>query len=177
MRSILFTILFLLGTSCFVRAQSLTKAPELNLKDLHGRPVKLSSYKGKVVLLNFWATWCAPCRTEIPDLVKKQTKYWKSGLRVIGVTEPPWKTVEVRGAITQLKINYPIALGTSETKSLFDDSDVLPLTIVIDREGNVRDVIKGVLYEDEFEEKIKPLLVGEKLLNTKALRLEDTKKN
>lgn len=160
MRFILLTILLLPGMSWFAKAQTSTRAPELNLKDLHGRSVKLSNYKGKVVLLNFWATWCAPCRTEIPDLVKKQTKYWKSGLRVIGVTEPPWKTVEVRHAITQLKVNYPVALGTSETKLLFDESDVLPLTIVIDREGNVRDVIKGVLYEDEFEEKIKPLLVG-----------------
>jgi peroxiredoxin len=142
-------------------AQTLTRAPDLQLKDIKGGQFKLSDYKGKVVLLNFWATWCAPCRKEIPDLVKKQRQYWKLGLRVVGVTEPPWKTSEVRHSVKQLKVNYPIALGTSQTKSLFDESDVLPTTIVIDRDGNIRAVIKGVMYEDEFEEKIKALLVGQ----------------
>lgn len=153
-------ILFLLLACSCVTAQTLTKAPELNLKDLQGRPVKLSDYKGKVVLLNFWATWCPPCREEIPDLVKKQKRYWRSGLRVIGVTEPPHTRAEVQRSIKQLRINYRIVLGTSETKALYDDSDVLPITVVIDRDGNLREIIKGVLYEDEFKEKIKPLLVS-----------------
>ncbi len=137
---------------------SVQKAPALSLRDLRGRSIRLSDYKGKVVLLNFWATWCPPCRAEIPDLVKIQRDYGKRGLQVIGITYPPQTVREVRQFTRELKINYPIALGTKETKSLFDQSETLPLTIVIDRDGNIRDRIEGILLPEEFEEKIKPLL-------------------
>lgn len=134
------------------------KAPALEIRDLRGRTIRLSDYKGKVVLLNFWATWCPPCRAEVPDLVKMQRDYGKSGLQVIGITYPPQTVSEVRQFTRELKINYPIALGAKETKSLFDQSETLPITIVIDREGNIRDRIEGILLPQEFEQKIKPLL-------------------
>lgn len=137
-------------------AQS-SKAPLLSLKGLRGRTIRLSDYKGKVVLLNFWATWCPPCRAEMPDLVKMQREY-KGSLQVIGVTYPPQTVGEVRRFTRRLKINYPVALGTKETKALFDQSETLPLTVIIDREGNVVDRIEGILLPEEFEQKIKPLL-------------------
>ncbi len=138
--------------------QNLRRAPSFALKDLQGRTIRLSDYKGKVVLLNFWATWCPPCRAEMPDLVGMQREYGSRGLQVIGITYPPQERGEVRRFIRKLRINYPVAFGTKETKALFDQGETLPLTVVIDREGNVRDLIEGILLPEEFEEKIKSLL-------------------
>ncbi|MDT5270500.1 MAG: hypothetical protein QOH49_2686 [Acidobacteriota bacterium] len=148
----------LLMAAMIAEGQTIERAPPLRLRDLQGRAVRLSDYKGKVVLLNFWATWCPPCRAEMPDLVKMQREYKSRGLQVIGVTYPPETVSEVRRFIRKLRINYPVALGTKETKGLFDQGETLPLTIIIDREGNVRDRIEGILLSEEFEQKIKPLL-------------------
>ena len=134
------------------------QAPTLVLKDLRGRALRLSDYKGKVVLINFWATWCPPCRAEMPDLVKIQREYKSRGLQVIGITYPPETIREVRRFTMTLGVNYPVALGTKETKSLFDQTETLPITIVIDRDGKIRDHIEGILLPEEFEQKIKPLL-------------------
>jgi glutathione peroxidase-family protein len=94
----------------------------------------------------------------MPDLLKMQQEYQSRGLQIIGITYPPETVREVRRFTRRLKINYPIALGTKETKNLFDKSETLPLTIIIDREGNIRDRIEGILLPEEFEQKIKPLL-------------------
>lgn len=153
---ILAVSLFLFSMS--VRAQSSPPAPPLTLKDIRGRQFSLSDYKGKVVLLNFWATWCPPCRTEIPDLIKMQAQYRDQGLRIIGITYPPEKISEVRRLMRKLGVNYRVAMGTKASKALFSSSDALPLTVVIDRDGAVRDVVEGIMYADEFEQKVKPLL-------------------
>ena len=133
-------------------------APQLTLKDINGRTTRLSDYKGKVVLLNFWATWCVPCRKEMPDLIKWQRQYKGRGLQVIGITYPPEELVEVRKLIRSMKVNYPVVMGDEATKAKFDDGDVLPVTVVIDRNGTIRSVIQGIIFPDEFEEKVKPLL-------------------
>lgn len=137
------------------------KAPDLALKDLQGRIVRLSSYKGKVVLLNFWATWCPPCRAEIPELVRWQREYQGRGLQVLGVTYPPTNPMKVRRFVRSLKVNYPIVFGSEKTKALFDKGETLPITVVIDREGNVLELIEGILLPEEFEEKIRPMLAIE----------------
>lgn len=138
--------------------QAVRKAPALALKDLRGGTRRLSDYKGKVVLLNFWATWCAPCRAEVPELVRWQREHRSNGLRVIGVTYPPTRKAEVRRFARRFKVNYPVLLGARETKALFDAGETLPFTVVVDREGNVRELIEGILLPEEFEEKVKPLL-------------------
>jgi thiol-disulfide isomerase/thioredoxin len=134
------------------------KAPALELKDLRGRTVRLSDYKGKVVLVNFWATWCPPCRAEVPDLVRWQREYKDRGLQVVGVTYPPTNLTGVRRFVRRFKVNYPVLLGARDTKELFIEGETLPVTVVVDREGNVRERIEGILLPEEFEEKIKPLL-------------------
>ena len=134
------------------------QAPAVVLKDLRGRSVSLDAYKGKVVLLNFWATWCPPCRAEMPDLVKWQRQFRSQGLQVIGVTYPPTQLREVRRFTHVIGVNYPILLGTKKTKALFDSSETMPLTIIIGRDGYVKDRIEGILLHEEFEQKIKPLL-------------------
>jgi peroxiredoxin len=151
------TATLLVALSSLVLGQDDKPAPQLELKDIEGRTLRLSDYRGKVVLLNFWATWCAPCRAEMPDLVKWQRKYKSRGLQVIGVTYPPQELAEARKFIKSVKVNYPVALGDEQTKALFDKSEILPVTVVIDREGVVRAVVQGILFPDEFEQKVKPL--------------------
>jgi thiol-disulfide isomerase/thioredoxin len=158
MRRITLPIAMLMILAAAAHSQTLRPPSSVTLRDIHGRTVRLDSYKGKVVLLNFWATWCPPCRAEMPDLVRMQRQYRGRGLQVIGITYPPEQIEEIRRFIRKLRINYPIALGTKETKALFDEEETLPLTVVIDRQGNVRDRIKGILLPEEFEGKIKPLL-------------------
>jgi peroxiredoxin len=148
----------LLMAATVATGQSVRKAPTLTLKSVEGRNLRLTDYKGKVVLLNFWATWCPPCRAEMPDLVKMQRDYAGRGLQVIGVTYPPETIGKVRRFARKLGVNYPVALGSKATKSLFSDTETLPVTIVIDRDGNIRDTIEGILLPEEFEQKIKPLL-------------------
>jgi peroxiredoxin len=135
------------------------KAPQFELRDVNGRPVRLSHYQGKVVLINFWATWCPPCRAEMPDLVRLQREHAKRGLQIIGITYPPEKLDRVRRFARSLKVNYPIILGTRQIKARFSSDETLPLTIVIDRDGKVTDIISGILLREEFDEKIKPLLM------------------
>ena len=135
------------------------KAPQFELKDLNGRIVRLSDYKGKVVVINFWATWCPPCRAEMPDLVRYQRQYRKQGLQIIGITYEPESKTLVRRFARSLKVNYPIVLGSPQIKTRFSSEENLPLTVVIDRDGKISDVIVGILLREEFDEKIKPLLM------------------
>jgi thiol-disulfide isomerase/thioredoxin len=138
--------------------QAIKPAPKLELNDVEGRALRLGDYKGKVVLLNFWATWCAPCRAEMPDLVKWQREYKSKGLQVIGVTYPPTELTEAREFIKSIEVNYPVALGEERTKALFDKGETLPITVVIDKKGMIREIIQGIIFPEEFEQKVKPLL-------------------
>lgn len=133
------------------------KAPSVGLKDLDGKRVNLSDYRGRIVLVNFWATWCVPCVAEVPELVKWQEEF-KDQLQVLGVTYPPTSLVKVRNFVRKNKINYPILLGSKVTKKLFEPSDNLPITIVIDADGYIVARIVGVVFVDEFDAAVRPLL-------------------
>ncbi|MFL6467073.1 MAG: TlpA family protein disulfide reductase [Pyrinomonadaceae bacterium] len=153
------TLIFILALAVSHFAQfSAKKVPALELKDLKGRIVKLSNFNGKIVLLNFWAIWCGPCLAEIPELVKWHEKYKADGLQIIGITYPPTNLAYVRSFVGRKKMSYPVLLGSKATKRLFDDSDNLPITVIVDRMGNVVGRIDGVIFQDEFDAKVKPLL-------------------
>lgn len=137
-------------------------APTLTLKDTRGFNRSLALYRGQVVLVNFWATWCPPCRAEMPDLVKLQRANKARGLQIIGITYPDDNRVAARRLIRQLRINYPIWWGTPEAAQQFDVADVLPVTIVIDRRGRIRERITGMLLPEEFTEKVQPLLAEDR---------------
>jgi len=157
-RSILFAAMLLLFSSSGVWGQEPIK-PQFTLRDLNGSTVRLRAYRGKVVLINFWATWCPPCRAEMPDLIRLQREYASHGLQIIGITYPPETKTRVQRFARSLKVNYPIILGTRQIRARFSSEETLPLTVVIDRDGKVTDIISGILLPEEFDEKIKPLLM------------------
>ena len=111
-------------------------APELSLTDLGGKKLELSSYRGKVVILDFWATWCEPCRAEIPRFVDLQNKYRDRGLQIIGISlddDPK----PVRSFYQQFNMNYPVAVGDANVAERYGGILGLPVNFVIDRDGRI----------------------------------------
>jgi thiol-disulfide isomerase/thioredoxin len=115
-----------------------------NMRDLDGREISSSGWRGKVVLVNFWATWCPPCRAEIPDLVALQEKY-RGQLQIIGVSQDEGSPEAVRRFASEYKINYPIVMFTPELRQHFPNVYALPTTFVIDRETRVVQKHLGML--------------------------------
>jgi len=137
-------------------AAGLRPAPDFSLIDLSGRALRLSDYRGKVVILDFWATWCEPCKQEIPHLVELQNKYAAQGLQVLGVSmddsEPP-----VREFQQQFKMNYPVAVGTSKLADQYGGVLGLPITFLIDRQGRIVARHIGATNPSVFEAEIQKL--------------------
>ena len=132
-------------------------ASDFTLKDAGGKTVKLSDFKGKVVLLDFWATWCGPCKIEIPWFMEFQRQYKDQGFTVIGVSmDDGWPVV--RTFVQQMKMNYPVLLGDDEAASSFGGVEVLPTTFIIDKEGRIVSTHMGLVSKDEMEDTIKGLL-------------------
>ena len=133
-------------------------APEWQLEDLEGKSVKLSDFKGKVVILNFWATWCPPCRREIPSFVSLQKEYGDKGLVIIGVSLDEKGPAAVKPFISKMGINYPVVMGDPKVAADYGGIAVVPTTFVIDRNGNVAAMHEGDAPRATFESDIKPLL-------------------
>ena len=112
-------------------------APDFTLKTLDGAPLRLSDYRGKVILLDFWATWCAPCQEEIPHFVEWQRKYGGRGLQVIGLSMDDGPK-PVRKFSREFGMNYPVVLGTQDVASRYGGILGLPVNIVIGRDGKIK---------------------------------------
>lgn len=141
--------------------QSTTRkpAPDFTLKDSNGQSVKLSDYRGKVVLLNFWATWCGPCQIEIPWFIEFEQQLKSKGLEVVGVSmdEEGWKVV--KPYIAAHKLNYRVLLGDETVGDLYGGLDALPTTFIIDRDGKVAFTPHiGLAGKDEYLSEIQSLL-------------------
>lgn len=137
-----------------------TTAPDFELKDLNNQPVKLSSYRGKPVLLNFWATWCAPCRSETPQLVQVQDKYRQAGLQLIGVSLDD-DADPVGPFAKEFHVNYPIVIGNSQLADRFGGVLGLPVTFLVGCDGNIAHKHIGELNFSELEAELRPLLQAE----------------
>lgn len=133
-------------------------APDFTLKDAAGKPVRLSDYRGKVVLLDFWATWCGPCQIEIPWFVEFQRRYRDRGFEVLGVSmdDDGWKAVNP--FVSATKINYRILLGDDKTGDQYGGIEALPTTFVIDRAGRIASIHVGLSGKKEFQSAIEKLL-------------------
>lgn len=132
-------------------------AAELNLRDSSGRLVRLANYRGKVLLLDFWATWCHGCKEEIPWFSEFQHKYEHKGLRVVGISldEDGWKAV--RPFINTAGVPYRIALGNNVTASKYG-IDSMPDTFLIDRNGRIAAKYTGLVDKDNLEANIRKML-------------------
>jgi thiol-disulfide isomerase/thioredoxin len=146
-------------------------APDFQLTGLDGKPVTLAGSKGKVVLLNFWATWCGPCLAEIPDLVELQKKY-KDRLQILGLVVDDEDLDAIKKFAARFGINYPVALATSDIRIQYGGIPALPTSFVLDSEGRVVQKHEGlrdpVLYEAEIRS-----LLGLPIGNVKVETFED----
>ena len=133
-------------------------APDFELKSLDGKTAKLSDYRGKIVLLNFWATWCAPCRVEMPALMDLYDKYHAQGLEIIGVSMDDGGQERVAKFVNEIKINYPILLGDSSAADNYGGLRFLPQTFFIARDGKIARTVIGMRSKKDFETTIEQLL-------------------
>ena len=133
-------------------------APNWELKDLDGKTVRSSDFRGKIVILDFWATWCEPCRAEIPGLVALQKEYAPQELVVIGASVDDSDVSTVKQFTEKLGMNYPVALADEQMQQTFGGIEAIPTTFIIDRTGRIVKKDFGFTSKDEFEQEIKPLL-------------------
>ena len=133
-------------------------APDFALKDADGKVVHLSDYKGKVVLLDFWATWCGPCKIEIPWFMEMQRKNKDKGFEVLGVAmdDEGWEVV--KPFVTKMGVNYRMVIGNDMTAQAYGGVDALPTTFLIDRAGKIAAVHVGLASKRDFEDGIEELL-------------------
>ena len=132
-------------------------APEFVRTGLNHQRIDLHTYRGKVVLLNFWATWCAPCELEMPRFVDWQSKYGPHGLQVIGISMDDDPAL-ARAAYRKLRLNYPVAMGDAKLGELYGGVLGLPITFLIDPQGQVRARFEGETNLDRIETRLQSLL-------------------
>jgi peroxiredoxin len=133
-------------------------APDFALKDANGTTVRLSDYRGKVVLLNFWATWCGPCKLEIPWFMEFEQEFKDRGFAVLGVSMDDDGWDAVKPYIAQRKVNYRIVLGNDAVADQYEGVEALPTTFLIDREGRIAAKHQGLVSKNEYRNEILHLL-------------------
>ena len=143
----------------FPEPQKGSVAPDFALKSVpDGKDVRLSSLRGKAVLVNFWATWCEPCKIEMPSLVDLQKKYGPQGLQIVGVAMDDADDKEISTFARKMGVNYMVLRGTEKVGDLYGGIDRLPMTYYLDRSGKVVDETMGMAGEATFEDAIKRAL-------------------
>jgi thiol-disulfide isomerase/thioredoxin len=139
------------------KTESADIAPNFDLTSTNGKNVKLSDYRGKVVIVDFWATWCPPCRKGIPDLIELQ-KEFKDNLVVIGVSLDQDTKSDVVPFMKKYGINYPIVYGNDQVIMDYGSINAIPTSFVIDKTGKIVDKHIGLVPKSEYVDKIKEIL-------------------
>jgi cytochrome c biogenesis protein CcmG/thiol:disulfide interchange protein DsbE len=147
-----------LASSIFTSPGGRRSAPDFTLSDESGKAVRLSDFRGRAVLLNFWATWCAPCKLEVPWFIEFQKNYRDRGLAVVGVAmdEEGWKAVTPY--VEAAKVNYTVVIGNDAVSQAFGGIESLPATILIDKAGRIASVHVGLCAKGDYEAEIKALV-------------------
>lgn len=133
-------------------------APDFSLASLDGGTLKLSDFRGKAVLLNFWATWCEPCKIEMPWFVELQKKYGPQGLQILGVAMDDASAKEISEFARKMGVNYPIVIGKEAVGDQYGGLPYLPSTFYIDRDGKVVQRVFGLVSRSEIESDIQKAL-------------------
>jgi len=139
-------------------ARTGSPAPALNVRTLRGDTLSLAGLKGKVVLVNFWATWCPPCRAEMPGFQSVYEEKKDRGLVILGLSTDDDGPVPVAGYVVVRGITYPIAMSTLDTEHIFGGINALPTTFLIDRAGRIRYQVRGIFARPALDEAVERLL-------------------
>lgn len=134
------------------------QAPDFQLTSLEGKSVKLSDYRGKAVVLNFWATWCGPCKVEMPWFVDLQNKYRDAGLEIVGVSMDDGNKDAVAKFAKEMGVNYTVLMGKESVGDAYGGVLGLPTTFYIDRNGKITNSVAGLISKSEIEDHIKTAL-------------------
>ena len=132
------------------------EAPDFSLSDINGKQVSFSEFKGKVIILDFFASWCPPCRQEVPDFVELQKTYGKDGLAVVGVALVNLQ--EAKDFAGQFNINYTVLIDDGKVSNLYGPIRSIPTTFIVDKTGKIVKMYIGFRTKDAFETDIKELL-------------------
>jgi peroxiredoxin len=135
-----------------------TIAPDFSLDSLDGKTLHLSDFRGKAVLLNFWATWCGPCKIEMPWFVDLQNQYGSQGLQIVGVAMDDGSKEDIAKFAKDMGVNYPILIGKESVGDQYGGVPALPETFLIARDGKIVDKIVGLRGKSEIEDSIKKAL-------------------
>jgi thiol-disulfide isomerase/thioredoxin len=157
--ALLFVVMLVFSIGCTKRDQPATagSAPNFTLEDIAGNAVNLADLKGKVVMLDFWATWCPPCRASIPGLERLHRTYGPKGLVILAISLDQGDWDSVKSFLTEYGITYTVLKGTEEVSDRYMVRSI-PMIVMVDREGSVRKRLIGYGVEEEVEKEIKALL-------------------
>lgn len=157
-RTSTFAALFLiLALSCSV-APAQKKAPNFSFTQADGKTFELAKQNGKVVVINFWATWCGPCRKEIPGFLEVYEQYKSKGLEIVGISLDRTGWQVVRPYIEKTKITYPVVIGDNDVVDAYGGIEAIPTTFFVNRKGELVKSHFGYMSKDDLEQVVKPLL-------------------